>query len=453
MQCIEKASQLIDAGEDPNNGIAKAAKDLGVRPGEVGLVVHAYNTGRTARQRSEGEDLFAKAAEFPMADTAVVLQIMYPDNVKTAAAVVHDTTVHPVYSMSPKPFQERRAGREKAANNVDWRTINGQPITAPPAYPREPKEEMRRAAGAVERAKVAAEEHRRKMSAAFDIMGQQFLELTEYFRRPDAHPLPVVKEAVMLLHGDQGELLFDQIVKVTPELKKLANHRVGDSLLLAGRSKLPPVSSLDCTQAPFPTVASFLTAIDTYQQEKKAFVQSKAELEKISEEKLRPFAVPAASQSVLGPSSIDGEKRAFLDPWSTLATAGIWSSLQTPKLQQSPDDTNKEVRKQVQQLEDPEHENKIRAISTQAMLHDLMSSDPVISAHDPDDVMSAYNDIVQLAPRAADQRMLMQTMLRKNLEQGRLDQFDMSQMLDMDDKLNRRDSFANQGAGGDGSVL
>lgn len=71
----------------------------------------------------------------------------------------------------------------------------------------------------------------------------------------------------------------------------------------------------------------------------------------------------------------------------------------------------------VSELFDPEHEAELTRIKTQAMMSDFMSNDPVISTYDPDEVTSAYNQIVQMAPRSAQQPAVMRGLIRKMLQQ------------------------------------
>lgn len=92
----------------------------------------------------------------------------------------------------------------------------------------------------------------------------------------------------------------------------------------------------------------------------------------------------------------------------------------------------------------------MRNIRAQAMLQDLIANDPMISQHDPTETLQAYNDIVAMAPRTADQNMLMQPLLRKRLTQGSLDPFELDQLLGMEQK--QRNINATTGEG-DGSVL
>jgi hypothetical protein len=48
---IEKAAALVNAGEEPNSAIIKSASAANIPAGHINLMVHAYNTGRTNKQR------------------------------------------------------------------------------------------------------------------------------------------------------------------------------------------------------------------------------------------------------------------------------------------------------------------------------------------------------------------------------------------------------------------
>lgn len=451
LSVIEKTAALVADGEHPNDAIVKIASETELRPGEVSVVVHAFNTGRTTRQRQDGSDPFTKSAEFELADTATILDRLYPENVKTASAVVEDTAVSPQYRYSPRPMLERRAIREKQSNVVNWREVDGQQITAPAAYPSDPTTAIKKASSHVDRKRRELEEARRKQANAFDELGRTFNDLTTYFRRPDAHPMPVVKEAVILMHGGKGEQIFDQLVVVTPSLTKMANHRIGSSLFgVVGQEKFATtVEDLDCTQEPFPLVAKMISQISEYQEKRANFQALEAAFVKEASETLLPFAVPAVSPSILDGSYDLREKEAGWDPIKPLATVhlvnntlrGVADSLKGP-------DETSEVNKTLAALQDPGHEARLRNINTQAMLQDLMLNDEVISGYDPNEVAGAFNDIVQISPSVADQRMLIQSLLRKKLQQGQLDTFEQDQLLGFEDKL--RKQFVPMSGSGNG---
>jgi hypothetical protein len=84
----------------------------------------------------------------------------------------------------------------------------------------------------------------------------------------------------------------------------------------------------------------------------------------------------------------------------------------------------------------PAHEHEMAGIRTQAMLSEFLSTDPVISTYDPDEVASAYNQVVQLAPRTAQQPAVMRGLLRKLLQQqDALEAFDADQLTQIEARL------------------
>jgi hypothetical protein len=70
-----------------------------------------------------------------------------------------------------------------------------------------------------------------------------------------------------------------------------------------------------------------------------------------------------------------------------------------------------------------------------------MANDDVISGFHPDDVLQHYNEISQLAPRAASQEGLVREILRKRLEGGKnaIDPYDVDLLLNIENKIKQRD--------------
>ena len=97
MDVLSKVAEFTAAGDSPNDAIVKAGEGR-LRPGEIELVVRAYNIGRTNCQREDSDSLFEKNATFELADSDVVTEKMFPSTVKTAAQHTMSTVVSSDYT-------------------------------------------------------------------------------------------------------------------------------------------------------------------------------------------------------------------------------------------------------------------------------------------------------------------------------------------------------------------
>lgn len=425
LRTIEKTAALVNSGTEPNEAIVKAAQDVGIPPGHISLVVHAYNTGRTNRQLQEGGDPFEKSADFPLADTATVLELLYPSQVKTAAEQRQDTAVSTDYALTPDGILERREKRAalRQVEARDWTMV-----PAPEPYPRDGKHMMKKAHCDVERGKRAVEESRRQKAAAFDKMASTFRDITNYFREPTCLPVQAVRRNAELLHGAKGAQIIDQVMAVSPGLFKTARHTSS------------PHMTRDATErasgAPYTLVEKLLGETVAYKESAAAFEKLAADTTAQAEVLLRPF-YPRPSRSILEDPSSPEKSGAVIDTLGQFSLAKDMFGATARSM--APSEDNKLINKTLANLTDPEHEAKIHRIQSQAVLHDLMLNDPVISGHDPQDATDAYNDIVQASPRAATQRGLLQSMMRKRLQQGQLDQFDYDSLYGMDVKMRKQE--------------
>lgn len=443
LAAIEKTAALVNDGVDPNEAIAKSAQDGGIPPGHINLMVHAYNTGRTTRQRQDGHDPLDKAANFQIASAERVLELLYPSKVKSAAARQRETAVSLEYAVPPTGLLARRARREtlKQAQSIDWKkwAHDGVQVEAsdPGPLPSCPAETMKRAYCEAERLQREVNEARRLEAAAMDKMAHVFMELTEQFRRPGAPSLATAREHAGLLHGAKGQQLIDELAVVTPGIAKLACQK---------QARVSNYSTERADGEIYGLISEFLDSLDEYRMRKQAHVETLRRNAEKAEALLRPFA-PGRPQSVLGEGS-SREKAANMGLQTLLGASAIKNLM--------PESRSSAAENVLADLHDPAHEAALKNIRTRAMLQDLMTSDPVISSHDPAETMGAFNDIVQSSPRSADQRLVMQSLLRKQLEQGALDPFDVELMLGLEEKQKKINaptpspalSAASKGPGG-----
>jgi hypothetical protein len=455
---IENTAVLVSDGMDPCEAIAKSAQDCGVPPGHINLMVHAYNTGRTTRQREDGTDTLSKAANFPLAETDKVLAILYPQEVKTAASQHHATAVSTEYYGSPGPLLARRsrAERRKQAANIDWRrwaadetyhadgstTLTEFTVTTPSPYTQEPREALKQAYCHASQLQHEINEARRKESAAMDKIANLYGDLTECLQRPDCPPLHVVREQAGYLYGKYGHKLVDDVVAITPSIAKMAHHKARPTTTKVSNYRLVAADG-----EVFGLISEILDNLEDYNRLKQAHEDLRRSHLRQAEETIRPFAErPVSVLEELGYSTPTTKEGMSLMP--TLLGVSAVKNLMTPSSDAKKDQSNKAL----SSLVDPAHEAQLRNIRTQATLQDLMANDPVIHGYDPTETIDAFNEIVSTAPRTADQRLVIQSLLRKRLAQGALDPFEVEQLLSMEEKQRKINSPQAAG-GGDGSVL
>lgn len=411
MQAIEKTAALVNGGQCPNEAIAKVAREDGIPPGNINLMVHAYNTGRTTRQRLDGATPSEKAADFPLAEATQVLSLMYPDTVKTAAAKQRESAISTEYAIPPTGLLQRREKHALRTRRVDWQVG----VDTPEPYPGDPATRLKKAYCEAERLERQVVEVRRQVAEAHDKMASTFMELTDYFREVGSSPIPVVREQVIIMHGGRGEQVMDQLVKVTPGLTKFSRYK-----------QQPNVGLEDATGEPYALVSQLLDEVDEYKRLKLAYQTIRTTTGGLQEVLLRPFACQPRSVLEEPPFSLAFEKTAAGGLTGVLAPLALAKGIFSGKGAAPPQPQSNQT---YLELSDPEHEQQLRGIRSSAMLQDMLINDPVISGYEPNEVTNAYNEIVEMAPRSADKRLLIQALLRKRLEQGQLDSFEAESLL------------------------
>jgi hypothetical protein len=82
-------------------------------------------------------------------------------------------------------------------------------------------------------------------------------------------------------------------------------------------------------------------------------------------------------------------------------------------------------------LNDPNHENKLRAIRAQGMLNELLTTDDIIKSYAPDEVALVFNELARTAPNTLSNMGLLRANLRRGL-QGNLSPFEAKELVTMD---------------------
>jgi len=416
---LVKVADLVNDGMHPDDAIVKIASAERIPAGHVRLMVRAYNNGRSVGHFKNAGDLEEKAAAFDIADGSIILERMFPSEFKSASVHHEETAVSGDYSMSPAGWRGRR---EKAAaakvEPVDLQKAWGLEKAA--EYPRQLKD--RRALSHVGDMRRHAETHRHQaIKLAYDV-ANSVDAVTDYFRMADSLPFQQVRENVTLVLGTPGTKLMDKLANEHPQFTKRAGrpHNVN--------WELPPYS----------LIKQALERVSEFNTSREAMDGAEKFASEQSQEALRPFVQRPEHSVITGsvwedPSQTEKQAVGPIGLGLGGAIAGGVGGFAQKFAPKSKDEL---IDDRMDDLAGTEHEQSLRGIQSKTMLHDLMMNDPVISGYDPDQVVDAYNQISQMAPRATHRRLMAQTLLRKYLEQGQtLDPFDIDQMMDVERKI------------------
>ncbi|NDD52725.1 hypothetical protein EBZ39_02395 [bacterium] len=428
LSAIERAATLVNDGSTPNAAIIKSASDAGIPAGHINLMVHAYNTGRTNKQRELGETTLEKAADFQLADVNVVMDALYPKNVKTSAELTNNSIISTEYAVSPRGFIARR--NESLNKAAAAKSVLPAPTYVPP--PRDDHSAARRAYSEKQATRREADEVRRLATVSHHKAASAMEELAQYFRVPGNMSFSDAVREVGLRLGDIGVSTLNKIAAVYPHFTKQAatNENFFGSLPVVTLVE-NVIKAVELRN----DAASKLAALNQPTVEKKS-APATVTGSILHDPKTAPLALKVAA--VKDKKKPDTESAPPLTSYS--GTMGHLGKLMSPKGIASEMGANEEKatnplaqkQKAYMRMSDAEHENKLQQIKSRGVLNDLILNDPVISGYDPHEIATAYNQIAEIAPNFTGSGAAMQALLRKRLEAGQLADFDIKQLVEME---------------------
>lgn len=218
LAAIEKAAAYVNDGMAPNAAIIKSASESNIPSGHINLMVHAYNTGRTTKQRESGENTLEKAADFALADADTVLDALFPKQVKTSQAIEREAVVSTEYAVSPKGMLARRFEQQQKAASAKYIWPDSTYVRPP----RDDREEARRQYSQKVAEQRDYEELRRIASAEYHKAAAAMEELHTYFRRPGNMSFNDAIAETELRIGSDGVAVLKKVAAVYPHLEKQA---------------------------------------------------------------------------------------------------------------------------------------------------------------------------------------------------------------------------------------
>lgn len=409
VEAVKEAVDLVDSkGMSPDDAIEKVATDYKFGRGRIEAMAFAYNTGRQTSQWNQSTNILDKLAGFDLADPAKIIAKIYGDKVdKHAQDRVHEEYDHP-----PDWLQHQH--REKVARAPLPESPKPEP------YAPDPMHALHKAYGLKDHVKQAVDELSRRAGASEDRVRRHVAELVTYFRKAahDRAPFAHVEAVAKTYMGKNAAPLLDMVYKQAKLLEKRADD------------KLKTMPAYDTRLEPFTIIRDGIKAAEECSYARRMLVAGREKAASATEEAFRPFS-KAGERKVQEPASaIWSEKAAGL--LGTPAVGAMVGTMLGRTIGNVPKTKDDMIEDAWLDLEDPAHQNELRKIKAHSMLNSLMTDpeDP-ISGHDPDKVLAAFNEISQVAPRAAETAATLRPMLRRKLE-GHQEPFEAKEMTDIE---------------------
>lgn len=421
---VKKAVDLVDNQDlSPNDALQKIAEEFNYSPGFVKAACNAFNNGRQLAQWNANDNVLDKLASFPLANYDEVHNAIWGKEQEKAASVSQ---------FMPKFASYEDQARQELLN-MDLGTFEKSASAEEPSQLVQDYEgelRVKKAFNNLDFQRRQADEARREKVAAEDKLNLKVHLLESYFKKfaYDRLPLAQVENAAAVYYGKPGAALMSYVASRFPSEKRASDHQSTWS----GFNQ-----PADRNAEPYTLIADCIKQAQVHNQMGIRLVDAEKSLAE-AREKTASFTQPQSSnkngsQPILTPSLIEeaGEKQAGIMG----GMAGGMGLGLTKAIGESGDESKEEVEKQIAELDDPSHLAELRKIRAQTALTQMMSDpESPISEYDPAEVMQAYNDIVQLSPRLADQPSALAPLLNRKLV-GNAEPFEVGETLKMEESL------------------
>lgn len=439
LDAVKRAADLVEDGSAPDDAVCKVATDMQLTPGRIRAVCYAYNTGRQTCQRESEDSALGKFAAFPLADPDQVIRRVYaePERRKEASA---QADVCDDYSRPPD-WLDLPERAKIAASALHY------PDKPPEPYRPDPLEAMKKAYGAVEREKRAAEELRRQASCLEDELRAHMAGLVGYFKKfaYDRLSFATAEQAAHTYFGGGSRPLLDYVYAQA----RCTEKRAGDSLDVLQ-------APVDLRAEPFAGMARCLKLAGDLRAARAATEAARTKAAAAEEGLLRPFGQAAPSPRPLSASIVSsagaGEVKRAAGLMGQPAIGAAVGTMLSRSLGDMPKPRDSLVDDVWSELDDPAHQNELRKIRAHTMLTSMLTDpDDPISGHDPDRVLREYNEISQMAPNLADQPAALRSVLQRRL-QGHVQPFEAKEITDIEKAISQS-RLARGGGGRNESLL
>jgi hypothetical protein len=429
VEALAKVTDLVHDGDTPSEAIIKVAQASDMPIGQVQLMIQAYNNARFTRQHKSASIIAEKTANFTLANPNLILEELYPTNVKEVQAQsLRGPTVSDEYTRPPR-LEEPEALFKQATH-----------VLPRPQYPQEPQRFMKRAYSLLKELEFEHVEKRRQLSATQTKAALALEGLADYFRQVYHTPFAEVKEASIALYGPEVEPIFNHVLDMVPQLRREKYD---------GLQKV----AVDQRREPYSLVRQCLQQTNEYVERLEVLNQFSKEAGEASHNVIQHF-IPVPPPVIRGSiiqhrkheKSADGLGDALGNFGSSIAATATGTALGKQLMEEGdPKPRSSLTEDATLKLMDPGHSQKLRGIRAKATFNDLMANDELLQGSDPEHAAKIYNEIAQVSPRAVDQPLLMRALMRRAISQGSTDPHDVQQLADIEGKLKAREEAIEPG--------
>jgi hypothetical protein len=419
IEAVEKMSSLYLSGLNPEAALTKVAVDYGFTPDLLRIVGRGFNSGQTLTEMSNGSTLAEKTAgNNPLVDIESVIRQVFS---QSKAAHIQDT-VSPTYRLDfHAPATVNKAASVAASKPVVSSPVAERPAPwlSPDSYSRAEKSatilDLRRDIKQLDREYAEAD---MAFVTKFAAVTDALLDIANTKK----HQLPELRDITARQLGKEAVAFFDAAVRrldAMPRggnLLKLAMSSVGIVRELPVNASHPVLNKLSaCCGA-----CKSRDAARARQIKGRAMA---AKMHRMTLGQDRPAPTLDADNA-----SQDKKAQAYLDKFAFSAGMLAYGLMNAAtKNREGVDPASAKFREAELQMADPEHDQNLQNIRIRATLQDLIDYDPVVQSYDPEEVLSAFNELSQSNPSTLDNPVALRASLRRLL-QGDVAMHEVSQL-------------------------
>lgn len=416
---VKMAVDLVDNRNMlPDDAMYKVATVMQFSPGFLKAACNAFNTGRQLAQWGANDSVLDKLASFTLADYSAVHDRIWGQKVEKVASVSYFPPIFDSY--------EEQARRQLLSMDLTTLEKSAAEVEQHPLVLEEQaSKKIAKNYSDYDYCRRMMEEARREKSANEDRLNLKLHLLENYFRKfaQDRLPLAQVEHTVSICRGTVGKALMEHVSGQFLKEKRASDHK----------ASWPGFhQEVEWKKEPY-------TLIDAVIKQAKDYYKAAINLQnaEIKWAETRETAVSFYQHYVNRPSGLTpypnlmGEKQGN----ASLLAGGLGIGLAKNIGDTVEGEHDKRVERQINKLDSPDHLNELRKIRAQTTLTQLLSDpDNPLSQYDPEEVLSKYNELVQLSPRLADQLGAIGPLLNKQMI-GNTEPFEISELLKMEKTL------------------